>query len=446
MSSVDMEILSLALGHEASELFKCILKCTSSSEKLNSIAVDGIILKEAVKSRLKVTNSEVSNTANKAVVDVIVGQYQIKIDELARQRSLLSDVEKERIKQKELLKASIDRHEPVKNQIDGHDLLKDKPQKIENKTMSVESRVNGTNSVMPNPVNKAVVDENYLDSIDEVAQTKSPISDVERARQKKLLEECIERQALFKKKVEEQRLLKDEQQRLEYKRIAEKQKQERIDHKKHHIDFPDFDTFDVKKKSKVAKLLNQLRQKVISEDELRWLEEVGFANEAIQKKNHLHIAQLHLTNWLDKKKPWELVNASAAYRKLDMPNRIKPILAESYPFKFTNNNDNLKSALLTTYGGVCRDLGSYKHSLKLGHEAHQVTPLNFRPCTLLGAVYISTGEFNIGHEWYEKARERGFSQSAYDNDIHSIYLRANQEMKKRLKENLIQTGHKYNWL
>jgi len=85
-------------------------------------------------------------------------------------------------------------------------------------------------------------------------------------------------------------------------------------------------------------------------------------------------------------------------------------------------------------------------ALKLGHEAHQVTPLNFRPCTLLGAVYISTGEFSIGHEWYEKARERGFSQSAYDNDIRSIYLRANKEMKKRLKQNLIQTGHKYNWL
>jgi hypothetical protein len=446
VSFVDMEILSLALGHGASELFKCILKCTSSSEKLNSIAVDGILLKEAVKSRLKVTSSEVSSTANKAVVDVVVGQYQMKIDSLTRHNSLLSDVRKERIRQKELLKASIGRQERVKYKIDKQGLLKDKPQKLENKTMPVESRVNVTNSVMPNSVHKAVVDENYLDSIDKVAQPKSPISDTERARQKKLLEECIERQALFKKKVEEQRLLKNKQQSLEYKKIAEEQKQERIEHKKHHIDFPDFNTFDVKKKSKLAKLLNQLRQKVISEDELKWLKEVGFANEAIEKKNNLHIAQIYLTNWLDKKTPWDLVNASAAYRKLDMPNRIKPILAESYPFKFTNNNDNLKSALLTTYGGVCRDLDSNKQSLKLGHEAHQVTPLNFRPCTLLGAVYISTGEFSIGHGWYEKARERGFSQSAYDNDIRSIYLRANQEMKKRLKQNLIQTGHKYNWL
>ena len=129
-----------------------------------------------------------------------------------------------------------------------------------------------------------------------------------------------------------------------------------------------------------------------------------------------------------------------------MPKVIKSALEDAYPFKFTNNNEKLKSTLLTTYGGVCRDLGSNKQSIKLGHEAHKVTPLNFRPCTLLGAVHISTGEFSLGHEWYEKAKERGFSQGAYDNDIRSIYIRANKEMKKLIKQNLIQTGHKYDWL
>lgn len=275
---------------------------------------------------------------------------------------------------------------------------------------------------------------------------KYSISDVERARQKKLLLESIERQAIFKKKVEKDRLLKDQKQRVEFKRIAEGFKQEMLEHKKYHIDFPDFDIFDVKKKSKLAKLLSQLRKKEISKDELKWLEGQGVTSGAIKKKNLLHIAQAHLSKWLNKNQPWELVNASATYRKLGMPNIIQPILGKSYPFKFSNNNDNLKSALLTTYGGVCRDVGNDKSSLRLGHEAHQVTPLNFRPCTLLGAVYISTGEFSLAHEWYEKAKERGFTQNSYDNDIRSIYLRSSQYMQKRLKQNLIQTGHKYSWL
>ncbi|WP_413698841.1 hypothetical protein ACLKMH_14750 [Psychromonas sp. KJ10-10] len=141
-----------------------------------------------------------------------------------------------------------------------------------------------------------------------------------------------------------------------------------------------------------------------------------------------------------------MVNASATYRKLERANSIKPTLDDLYPFKFANSNDKLKSALLTTYGGVCRDIKDFRHSLALGHEAHEVTPLNFRPCTLLGAVYLSTGEFTLGHEWYQKAKERGFSQEAYDNDIRSIYKRASDEMKKQLKQNLIETGHRYKWL
>ena len=102
--------------------------------------------------------------------------------------------------------------------------------------------------------------------------------------------------------------------------------------------------------------------------------------------------------------------------------------------------------MLTTYGGVCRDLALYGDAIKLGLEAHNVTPLNFRPCTLLGAVYLSTGEFDLGHEWYGKAKERGFSQDAYDNDIKSVYFRASAEMKNRLKQNLISTDHSYKWL
>tara|TARA_R110002033_G_scaffold99376_1_gene147770 strand:+ start:1130 stop:2194 length:1065 start_codon:yes stop_codon:yes gene_type:complete len=212
------------------------------------------------------------------------------------------------------------------------------------------------------------------------------------------------------------------------------------------VDFDDFEVYEVKKNSRVDKLLTQLRKKAITPEDLKWLSSVGFSTESIDKKYHLQLAHQHYQNWKQKSLPWELVNASAAYRKAEELTKIKKTLDESYPFNIPKNEKKLKSALLTTYGGVCRDLKDYVNSIKLGLEAHKVTPLNFRPCTLLGAVYLSTGEFDLGHEWYGKAKERGFSQDAYDNDIKSVYFRASDEMKNRLKQNLVATGHKYKWL
>ncbi|AZG72632.1 hypothetical protein [Shewanella livingstonensis] len=212
------------------------------------------------------------------------------------------------------------------------------------------------------------------------------------------------------------------------------------------IDFDDFEVYSVQKNSRVDKLLTQLRKKTITPEELKWLDDIGFSSNLVVQKYHLHLAHQHFQNWKQKSLPWELVNASAAYRKAEVLTKIKKALDESYPFNLPKNEKKLKSALLTTYGGVCRDLKDYVNSIKFGLEAHKVTPLNFRPCTLLGAVYLSTGEFDLGHEWYSKAKERGFRQDDYDNDIKSVYFRASDEMKNRLKQNLIATGHKYKWL
>lgn len=213
-----------------------------------------------------------------------------------------------------------------------------------------------------------------------------------------------------------------------------------------HIDFNDFGIHCVKKSSRVDKLLSQLRKKPITQEEMAWLSDVGFSNELIEQKNHIQLAHQYYQNWKQKNMPWELVNASAAYRKGGELKKIRKTLNEQYPFAHSGKDKKLKSALLTTFGGVCRDQEDFTRGIELGHEAHKVTPLNFRPCTLLGAIYLSTGEFDLGHEWYGKAKDRGFTQNAYDNDIKSVYFRANDEIKSRLKQNLIATGHKYDWL
>lgn len=228
--------------------------------------------------------------------------------------------------------------------------------------------------------------------------------------------------------------------------LLKKNTEARQAHLANLVDFDDFDIYHVKKNSRVDKLLTQLRRKPLSSDEMKWLHDIGFCNELIEQKNHIQLAHQHYQNWKQKNMPWELVNASAAYRKGGELKKIRKTLNEQYPFAHSGKDKKLKSALLTTFGGVCRDQEDFSRGLELGHEAHKVTPLNFRPCTLLGAIYLSTGEFDLGHEWYGKAKDRGFTQNAYDNDIKSVYFRASDEIKSRLKQNLIVTGHKYDWL
>jgi len=38
----------------------------------------------------------------------------------------------------------------------------------------------------------------------------------------------------------------------------------------------------------------------------------------------------------------------------------------------------------------------------LGKEAHLLTPRDFRPCTLLGAVNVEIGNYDLGQSWYKK--------------------------------------------
>ncbi|ABZ75984.1 hypothetical protein Shal_1418 [Shewanella halifaxensis HAW-EB4] len=335
VSAIDIEILSLAIGADAHELYKVIDAKENTLDKLKSIIFDGLQFKISAKKRLNQTGLELAASSNKPVVELVFSQYQAKLDAI----------------------------------------------------------------------------------------------------------EALKQQAYIEQQAELQREIQAKNQALQ-----EQLKAQRLAYESCHVNYEDFEIQGIKKNSRVDKLLSQLRKKPISADELKWLDDVGFANEMIQRKYHIQLAHQHYQNWKQKHLPWELVNASAAYRKAEEVRKIKKALDALYPLKFANNDTKLKSALLTTYGGVCRDLQSFERGIDLGHEAHKVTPLNFRPCTLLGAIYLSTGEFTLGHDWYDKAKERGFSQAAYENDIKSVYFRASKAIKGRLKQNLIATGHKYKWL
>jgi hypothetical protein len=121
-------------------------------------------------------------------------------------------------------------------------------------------------------------------------------------------------------------------------------------------------------------------------------------------------------------------------------------LLASIPFD-PQAKPKLNSAICTTHGGVMRDLGRLDDALDLGGRAHVLTPKDFRPCTLLGAVNIELGHLGIGWEWYRKAEERGASARSIDHDLRSIFFRANQARRDEIRAFLLRADAiRYVWV
>lgn len=171
----------------------------------------------------------------------------------------------------------------------------------------------------------------------------------------------------------------------------------------------------------------------------------GYFTSEIETAYHRNEASFYMTEYENKKDPWLAVNASSHYRKCNESNTAIKILSK---INLDNlNNFKLKSALCTTHGGAKRDLQSWDAAIALAEKAHTFTPNNFRPCTLLGAIYIETGEYNLGQSWYKKAVERGFSEKSVDNEIKSIYKKSDKSKKESLKIYLLKLDPiRYSWV
>ncbi|MEH6465582.1 MAG: hypothetical protein V7771_17000 [Shewanella psychromarinicola] len=499
----DIEILSIALGKVTHKLFQSVVEKETLSDRTDALLFGALKVKVEVKKRLVEFDVELLNDSNHEVVDLIFAQYNVNpeliqppkhqtnfepkleaienpivIAENIKKRSLVKNVKSlkqqydmylpDALKAKRIQARALFPEDIYPNYRTFTDFLLQQvtsdPLRISVADMEKLSSAFGPEelALFANFNNHKTIEEKLKHIVFGLLQLKISVK-------KRLKETCNELttnsnlfvikdiEAQYQSKLEaieaqKQHELEEQRKAIEVEiqtKAAEKlrvEKEAEVERKKHFSDFPKLGINNIPKHSRAEELLQKLMARPISIDEKKWLVSQGIVSDLIDKKYHLHLAHQHFQNWKQKSLPWELVNASAAYRKAEVLTKIKKALDESYPFNIPKNEKKLKSALLTTYGGVCRDLKDYVNSIKLGLEAHKVTPLNFRPCTLLGAVYLSTGEFDLGHEWYGKAKERGFSQDAYDNDIKSVYFRASDEMKNRLKQNLIATGHKYKWL
>ena len=94
-----------------------------------------------------------------------------------------------------------------------------------------------------------------------------------------------------------------------------------------------------------------------------------------------------------------------------------------------------------------RDLERRSVAIEMGEKAHALMPKDYRPCTLLGAVHMELHHFEKGHEWYEKARERGAPAQGIDSELRSIFQQLDSGGREAMKTFLLsEDSIKYQWL
>lgn len=200
--------------------------------------------------------------------------------------------------------------------------------------------------------------------------------------------------------------------------------------------------------ARLMSILHRLdRGNRLSAEEVLWLTTDGeeYYTDSLRTAFHEREAEFYVAEYKRTNDPWNAVNASGHYRKCNQSRKAHDLLT-SIPAK-RQKSPKLNSAICTTHGGAMRDLNRFAEALKLGEQAHTLTPQDFRPCTLLGAVNIELGNYAIGSEWYEKAEERGASQRSIDHDLRSILLRADNTTREKLKAFLLnENPERFEWI
>lgn len=185
----------------------------------------------------------------------------------------------------------------------------------------------------------------------------------------------------------------------------------------------------------------------LSDEDLVWLKTVGkhYYTEALTRVFHEREAEFHAVEYKRTKDAWNAVNASGHFRKCGRSSSAHDLL-NSIPVE-RRGAPKLKSAICTTHGGALRDLKRLDEALSMGSQAHTLTPKDFRPCTLLGAVNMELGNLEIGLEWYRKAEERGASERSVDDDLRGILARADHAKRAQLKAFLLrEDAVRYKWV
>ena len=201
--------------------------------------------------------------------------------------------------------------------------------------------------------------------------------------------------------------------------------------------------------TELSEILNKLENETrLSQDEAVWLNTIGkkFFTAKVRHKFHRLEANYYLQEYAkNTKNIWNAINASSQLRKCK-----ESVEAEEFLEKISTNgikDKKLLSAYFTTLGGVRRDLRKVNVAIDNASKAHNLTPDNYRPCTLLGAIYMETYQYTLGHEWYEKASERGATNQSINADLKSIISKMDKVKRNEMIEHLLKLDpYTYSWL
>jgi hypothetical protein len=185
----------------------------------------------------------------------------------------------------------------------------------------------------------------------------------------------------------------------------------------------------------------------IAEHDFVWLNAEGrrYFTKELREAYHLREAEFCASEYSRNRDPWSAINASGHYRKCKQPELARKLLISVPPKSL--KKPKIHSAMLTTHGGVLRDLKRRDEALGFGKKAHELQPQNFRPCTLLGALNIELGNFSEGHDWYAKAEKNGASKQSIDTELEGIFRRADKVLRETMRTSLlIIDPARYQWM
>ena len=124
------------------------------------------------------------------------------------------------------------------------------------------------------------------------------------------------------------------------------------------------------------------------------------------------------------KSPWSAINGCGHFRKARLINRAFDLINKIKPKN--NWQPKLTSAYLVVRGALYRSKGSLSKALIDALDAHTLQPMNHQPCTLLGAIYIEQGDYDLGESWFAKAIVRGASEyEIYRERQKSLHAKKN---------------------
>lgn len=185
----------------------------------------------------------------------------------------------------------------------------------------------------------------------------------------------------------------------------------------------------------------------LTDDDVLWMtaKDREYYSEILKAAFHEREAEFYVDEYRRTADSWNAVNASGHYRKCKQAKKAHDLLT-SIPAE-RQKTPRLRSAIATTHGGAMRDLKRLDEALDLGNHAHALTPQDFRPCTLLGAINFELGHYDIGQDWYAKAIERGATEHSIDYDLRGILLRADPAKCEKIKAFLLcEDPVRYQWV